>query len=255
MNGYNLIRAWYNYKFENPHKVKAKHSDFYCYLVDQWNRLGKKNSFGLPTSYTMECLNIGSYNTYKNILNDLIDFGFVKIVKDSKNQHQSKMIALSNFDKALDKALDKATIKAVDEAPDKAPDTITKQYNNTTKNNETSKTPNPLKGESFDFDKYLNYINETFGKSLRVVNDKVKRKINARLKEGYKKEEFTKSIKNCKKDQFHIDNGFQYCTPEYFARSQTLDKYMDYQTTVKTKGAEHVHASQKKTAADYLNED
>jgi len=128
MNGYNLIRAWYNFKFENPDKAKAKHSDFYCYLVDQWNRLGQKNNFGLPTSYTMECLGISSYNTYKGILDDLIEFGFVKLVKNSKNQHQSKIIALSNFDKALDKALDKATAKA----PDKALDTISKQVNNET---------------------------------------------------------------------------------------------------------------------------
>ena len=132
MNGYNLLRNWYNYKFENPSKVKAKHSDFYCYLVDKWNRLGQKNEFGLPTSVTMECLGIASYNTYKETLNDLVNFGFVKIVKRSINQHQSKIVALSNIDKALDKALDKASIKALDEAPDKAVDTITKQLNNTT---------------------------------------------------------------------------------------------------------------------------
>jgi hypothetical protein len=130
MNGYNLIRAWYNFKFENPTKAKAIHSDFYCYLVDQWNRLGQKKEFGLPTSYTMECLGIGSYNTYKKTLQDLIDFGFIKIIQDSKNQHSSKIVALSNFDKATDKALDKATIKATDEATDKATDTIIKQITN-----------------------------------------------------------------------------------------------------------------------------
>jgi hypothetical protein len=128
MNGYNLLRNWYNFKFENPSKVKAKHSDFYCYLVDKWNRLGQKNEFGLPTSVTMECLGISSYNTYRETLNDLVDFGFVKIVKRSINQHQSKIVALSNIDKALDKALDEASIKALD----KAPDTITKQINKET---------------------------------------------------------------------------------------------------------------------------
>jgi len=133
MNGYNLLRNWYNYKFENPSKVKSKHSDFYCFLVDKWNRLGQKKEFGLPTSVTMECLGIGSYNTYKNTLNDLVEFGFIKIVKNSLNQHQSKIVALSNIDKAPDKALDKASIKALDKAPDKATDTITKQENKETK--------------------------------------------------------------------------------------------------------------------------
>lgn len=86
----------------------------YCYLVDLWNRLGQKSQFGLPTSVAMESLGIGSYNTYKKTLNDLIEFGFIRIVADSKNQHQSKIIALSKNDKATDKALDEATIKATD---------------------------------------------------------------------------------------------------------------------------------------------
>ena len=128
MNGYNLIRDWYNFKFENPSKVKAIHSDFYCYLIDRWNRLGQKQEFGLPTSVTMEALGIGSYNTYKKTLQDLIDFGFIKLVTESKNQHQSKVIALSKNDKASTKALDEATTKAID----KATDTITKQENKET---------------------------------------------------------------------------------------------------------------------------
>jgi hypothetical protein len=125
MNGYNLLRDWFNFKFANPSKTKASHTDFYCYLIDRWNRLGQKHEFGLPTSVTMEALGIGSYNTYKKTLNDLIEFGFVTIVSESKNQHQSKIIAISKNDKAIDKALD--------EANNKATDTIIKQKNNRTK--------------------------------------------------------------------------------------------------------------------------
>ena len=149
MNGYNLIRNWYAFKFDNPSKCKAIHSDMYCYLVDLWNRLGQKNEFGLPTQMTMEVLGIGSYNTYKKALDSLIEFGFVIIVSDSINQHQSKVVALSNFDKATYKALDKATIKATDEATDKATDTIYKPINQVTnkpKNNSGSfKKTTPLK--------------------------------------------------------------------------------------------------------------
>jgi len=132
MNGYDLTRAWYNYKFQNPKKVKAAHSDMFFYIVDLWNRLGQKKEFGLPTTVTMEALGVGSYNTYKKTLDDLFEIGFIKLVSDSKNQHQSKIIALSKIDKATDEALDKATIKATDEALDKATDTIVKQLNNTT---------------------------------------------------------------------------------------------------------------------------
>jgi hypothetical protein len=125
MNGYDLSRKYFAYKFENPNKLKSNHTELYFYIIDLWNRLGQKENFGLPTAITMECLGIGSYNTYKKSLNDLIEFGFIKLVSDSKNQHQSKVIAISKNDKALDKALDKATIKALD----KAPDYIDKQLN------------------------------------------------------------------------------------------------------------------------------
>jgi len=132
MNIYNLIRIWYNFKFENPNTTKHIHSDLYCYILDLWNRLGQKEHFGLPTSITMESLGIGSYNTYKKALQDLIDFGFVILISESKNQHYSKVVALSINDKATDKALDKATIKATDEATDKATDTINRQIYNYT---------------------------------------------------------------------------------------------------------------------------
>lgn len=175
MNGYNLIRDWYNFKFDNPSKVKAIHSDFYCYLIDRWNRLGQKKEFGLPTDVTMEALGIGSYNTYKKVLNDLIDFGFISIVKKSINQHQSKIIALSKNDKATDKALDKATIKATDKALDITSDTIIKQINN-----ETNKQINniysfdefwDLYDKKNDRKKCLDKFNKLTGEQLKKIKE------------------------------------------------------------------------------------
>lgn len=150
MNGYNLTRNWYNFKFENTKKVRHVHTDMYFYIIDLWNRLGQKNEFGLPTNVAMECLGIGSYNTYKKTLIDLIDFGFVILVKDSRNQHNSKIIALSKIDKATDKPLDKATIKATD----KPTDTINKQYNNRT-NKQLYKSFSHLSISLLDYNKLI----------------------------------------------------------------------------------------------------
>ena len=127
MNGYDLTRNWFNFKFENIDECKSIHTDLYMYIVDLWNRLGQKEKFGLPTSVTMEALGIGSYNTYKKTYEDLVRWEFIQEIKKSKNQHQSRVIALSKNDKALDKALDKANAKALDETPDKSPDIIDKQ--------------------------------------------------------------------------------------------------------------------------------
>ena len=171
MNGYNLLRTWFNFRFENGDKCRAAHTEMYCYLVDQWNRLGQKEQIGLPTKFTMECLGMGSYNTYKKTLKGLIDFGFVYVISDSNNQWQSKIVGLSKIDKPLDKPLDKATAKArdealdkpPDEALDKPPDTISKQVNKGTKEqgeprpkkspekqtpiNTKKENPNPSAGE------------------------------------------------------------------------------------------------------------
>lgn len=148
--GYKLTRTWFDFKFENPGKIKASHTELYFYIIDLWNRLGQKERFGLPTAVTMECLGIGSYNTYKRNLNDLIDFGFIQLIQESKNQHQSKIIALSKFDKATDKALDKAHIKATD----KATDDIVKQYNNEQKNNNIINNNNEII-QNFNFSEIL----------------------------------------------------------------------------------------------------
>lgn len=137
MNGYELTRGWYNFKFQHPDRVRAVHSDFYFYIVDLWNRLGQKKQIGLPTSVTMQMLGIGSYNTYKVVLQDLIDFGFLELISTSKNQHQARVVALSKIDKATDTALDVAlsisdnpTDETSDEPTDKATDDIIEQLNN-----------------------------------------------------------------------------------------------------------------------------
>lgn len=162
MNGYELTRKWFDFKFENVDKCKSIHTDLYMYIVDLWNRLGNKEKFGLPTQVTMELLGIGSYNTYKKIYQDLVDWKFIIEVKKSKNQYQSRVIALSKNDKANDKALDKSNIRALDEAPNKASDESTdiidKQSNKGTKEQERGGTKKksyrfkpPTKKDVYDF--------------------------------------------------------------------------------------------------------
>lgn len=132
INGYILIRDWFNFTFENPDKTNCTQTALYCYIIDLWNRLGQKEKFGLPTYSTMECLNIKSYKTYKKTLDSLIEFGFIKIISKSINQHQSSIIGMVKNTKASTKALDKAHTKASTKASTKALTTIIEQGNNGT---------------------------------------------------------------------------------------------------------------------------
>lgn len=113
MNGYELSRNWFDWCFENPEKIKPNHTALYFFAVEHCNRLGWKDKFGMPTTMAMEAIGIKSYNTYINTLNDLVDWGFIKMVQRSKNQYSANIVALSNFDKAVDKAVDKALDKAL----------------------------------------------------------------------------------------------------------------------------------------------
>lgn len=109
--GYELSRNWFDFCFENPEKIKPNHTAVYFFAIEHCNRLGWKTKFGFPSAMVMEAIGIKSYNTYINALNDLVEFGFIKMIEKSKNQYSSNIIALSNFNKALAKALDKALIK------------------------------------------------------------------------------------------------------------------------------------------------
>jgi hypothetical protein len=111
MNGYELSRNWFDWCFENPEKINPNHSALYFFCIEHCNRLGWKEKFGLPTTMAKEAIGIRSYNTYIKTLNQLVEFGFIKMVDKSKNQYSSNIIALSENNKALNKALDKALIK------------------------------------------------------------------------------------------------------------------------------------------------
>ena len=111
MTGYDLSRKWFDFCFENPEKIKPNHTSMYFFAIEHCNRLGWKIKFGFPTTMVIEAIGIKSYNTYINTLNDLIEFGFIKLIEKSKNQYSANIIALSNFNKASNKALDKALIK------------------------------------------------------------------------------------------------------------------------------------------------
>ena len=89
MTGYELSRRWFDFCFDNPEKIKPNHTALYFFCVEWCNRMGWKEKIGLPTSVAKEAIGIHSYNTYINTLNDLIDFGFIKLIQKSKNQYSS----------------------------------------------------------------------------------------------------------------------------------------------------------------------
>lgn len=112
MNSYILTRKWFDFAFEHP-ECKVYHTALFCWIIELNNRLGWKPQFGLPTHDTMEGLSIGNKNTYLSALRDLAKWGFIEIIKESKNQYQACIIEIcrSKSEPAQQSALDTALIQ------------------------------------------------------------------------------------------------------------------------------------------------
>jgi len=78
---------------------------------------------------------------------------------------------------------------------------------------------------NIDYLALLGFLNKTFGRRFKVINEKTKRAYKGRLKEGYTKEQIIDAIKNAAATKYHKDTNYQYCTPEFFSRAEIIDKY------------------------------
>lgn len=154
MDYFKLTRAFWDFSFENPERIKPNHCALYLFIVEHCNRLGWKEKFGLPTTMSKDAIGIRSYNTYINTLNDLVDFGFIIMIEKSKNQYSSNIVALSNNNKTLNKALDKAFINHAtkqSESTIQSIDSINKQHTTNNKTNNKEQIENEF---SLFWDKY-----------------------------------------------------------------------------------------------------
>ncbi len=95
---------------------------------------------------------------------------------------------------------------------------------------EKEKEKEKEKEQSIAFQALLEFINLSFGRNFRVMNNSIKEKYRSLLKQGYTKQQITDSINNCKNNEYHKQNNYQYCTPEFFSRPVTIDKYSNIST-------------------------
>lgn len=134
MTAYELSRQWFDFAFESPELINPNHAALYFFCIEHCNRLGWKEKFGLPSSMAKDAIGIKSYKTYIKTLNELVEWGFVKMVQKSTNQYSSNIVALVKNTKAHTKALDKAMLKHVSKQVQSI-STIDKPNNLITNNN------------------------------------------------------------------------------------------------------------------------
>jgi hypothetical protein len=110
MTSYELSRRYFDWCFENPEKVSPNHTAIYFFAIEHCNRLGWKEKFGFPTQMSMDAIGIKKHQTYIRYFNDLVEWGFFKLVQKSTNQYSANIISLISALPKNGKAMDKAII-------------------------------------------------------------------------------------------------------------------------------------------------
>ena len=113
MNWYELSRQFFDFSFEH-HECGVYHTAIYMLAIEQNNRYGWKKEFWFPTAYNCDVLGIGNRNTYLSALKDLVDWWFIEIICESKNQFKATVISLCHI--KIDIATDTAWYTALDKA-------------------------------------------------------------------------------------------------------------------------------------------
>ncbi|MDR0431180.1 MAG: conserved phage C-terminal domain-containing protein [Tannerellaceae bacterium] len=97
--------------------------------------------------------------------------------------------------------------------------------------------------DSGDFSEFIAGFNRIRGSRFQAI-DKVKRQFNARLKEGFTPAQMLQALETAMKDRYHISEGYKYLTPEFFTRSDKIDKFINVNSSSPTSGQEITHAPQ-----------
>lgn len=98
INGFEQIKAFYSWTFENHHKVRQSHISLYMFILNQCNRSNWSEWIKLPYDLAMQGAAIGSKSTYYKTLDELQSFNLIDYKKGINNYKapQIHLICLSN---------------------------------------------------------------------------------------------------------------------------------------------------------------
>jgi hypothetical protein len=108
MTGYELTRQWWDFSFENQDLVGSKHCALYMWIIEKNNRLGWVENFGFPMDEAGAAIGIRKIQTVREALNDLVEWGFVRMVIKSQNQYKANVISIINCTIVSGDSLDNA---------------------------------------------------------------------------------------------------------------------------------------------------
>lgn len=85
INGFEQIKAFYSWVFNNPDKAHPTHISLYLFLINQSNRANWVEWFKCPYDLAMQGACIGNNGTYYRCLDDLQKWNLIKYKKGINN--------------------------------------------------------------------------------------------------------------------------------------------------------------------------
>jgi hypothetical protein len=93
MNGFEQIKSFYSWVFNNPDKIRPTHISLYLFLLNQNNRAMWVEWFKCPYDLAMQGACIGNKNTYYKCLDELVLYGLIEY-KKGINNYKAPLIKL-----------------------------------------------------------------------------------------------------------------------------------------------------------------
>ena len=98
INGFEQIKAFYSWVFNNPDKVRPTHISLYLFLWNQGNRANWVEWFKCPYDLAMQGACIGNKGTYYRCLDDLQTFELIKYKKGLNNYKAPQIHLIKLYD-------------------------------------------------------------------------------------------------------------------------------------------------------------
>lgn len=92
MNSYHLTKQWFSFSCGNT-AVNTHHTALYLWLVEQNNQQQWRETFGFAFE-EIGCYVHISYKTFKKTLDNLVEWGFLRVIGKPINQHSNWHVAL-----------------------------------------------------------------------------------------------------------------------------------------------------------------
>lgn len=144
MNGYDLSRQWFDFSFENSRRVRPLHTAIYFWCIEKANRLGWPVEFQLPTDEACQALGLKDPKSFRDALNELVEFGAVRMVQQAQSQNVARYISLQGCQIGESGSLDRALSNENRLSEKRSSDTPSEPLSDTPSTTPANPSTNPL---------------------------------------------------------------------------------------------------------------